>query len=43
MAGVAVGLMWAAYAGILYAYILLKGYNVSPKELFSPTTWPPTG
>lgn len=42
MAGIAVGLMLVSYASLLYAYCLLRGYNVSPRDLFL-TSWPPEG
>lgn len=40
MAGVAMGMLWAAYALGLFAYCLFKGYNVTPGEMLS-STWPP--
>ncbi len=40
MPAIGIGLVWLAYAGSLYGWILMKGYNVSLKELMSPR-WPP--
>lgn len=40
MVAIGVGLAWAAYFGGLYGYCLVRGYNVSPKQLLSKT-WPP--
>jgi hypothetical protein len=37
---IGIGLVWIAYAAGLYGYCLMKGYNVSAKELMSPK-WPP--
>jgi hypothetical protein len=33
-------LLWIGYTTGLYGYILIKGYNVTFKEMFS-STWPP--
>jgi hypothetical protein len=40
MAALGLALVWAGYTTGLYGYCLLRGYNVSPKQLFSPF-WPP--
>jgi len=41
MAAIGIGLGWLSYTTILYGYCLFRGYNVTPKELLTPT-WPPT-
>jgi len=41
VAGIGIALLFIAYSAGLYGYCLIKGYNVSPKQLFS-TSWPPT-
>jgi hypothetical protein len=40
MAAIGMALVFVGYSVGLYAYILIRGYNVSPKQLFS-STWPP--
>lgn len=40
MAGLGIALVWLGYSFGLYGYCLLKGYNVTPKQLFS-ANWPP--
>ncbi len=40
MAALAIGLVWAGYTTVLYGYCLFRGYNITPKQLLSPT-WPP--
>ncbi len=40
MAGLGIALIWVSYSFGLYGYCLLKGYNVTPKQLFGPN-WPP--
>jgi len=40
MAAIAMAMMFAGYTIGLYAYCLIRGYNVSPKQLFS-SVWPP--
>lgn len=40
MVGIAFGLVWVGYTAGLYGYCLLRGYNVTPKQLLSPQ-WPP--
>lgn len=40
MAGIGIALLWAGYTLGLWAFLLIKGYNVSFKQMFS-TTWPP--
>lgn len=42
MVGVAIGLLWLSYYGGLYGYCLIRGYDVTPKELLSPS-WPQYG
>lgn len=40
MVAIAIGLVWAGYTGALYGYCLLRGYNITPRQLLSPS-WPP--
>jgi len=40
MAGIIIGVLFLAYTYGLYGYCLLRGYNVTPGQLFS-STWPP--
>jgi hypothetical protein len=40
MVAIAVGLVWVSYTGTLYGYCLVRGYNITPKQLLS-TKWPP--
>jgi hypothetical protein len=40
MVAIAIGLVWAGYTGAFYGYCLLRGYNVTPKQLLS-RSWPP--
>lgn len=40
MIAVGIGLVWLAYATGLYGYCLVRGYNITPKQLLS-STWPP--
>lgn len=40
MAALGLALVWAGYTAGLYGYCLLRGYNVSPKQMFS-IAWPP--
>lgn len=40
MAALGIGLVFLGYAGGLYGYCLFRGYNVTPKDLFS-SSWPP--
>jgi hypothetical protein len=40
MAAVGVGVVWIAYFLGLWGYCMIRGYNVSPKQLVS-TSWPP--
>lgn len=42
MAGIGIALVWVSYTFGLYGYCLIKGYNLSFKQLFS-TSWPPSG
>jgi hypothetical protein len=39
MAGIGIGLAWAAYTGILWGYCLIRGYDVTIKQLMS-SQWP---
>lgn len=41
MVAIAIGLVWLGYTSGLYGYCLLRGYNVTPKQLLSPS-WPPS-
>jgi hypothetical protein len=41
MLGIGFGLVWVGYLYGLYGYCLIKGYNVTAKQLVAPT-WPPT-
>lgn len=41
MVGLGVGLLWLAYAAGLYGYFLIRGYDITPKQLVS-TSWPPS-
>lgn len=40
MLAIPIALVWLGYSAGLYGYCLLRGYNVTPKQLLSPT-WPP--
>ena len=40
MAGIGIGLVLVGYSGILYGYCLFRGYQITPKQLFS-SEWPP--
>ena len=40
MVAIGVGMVWLAYTGGLYGYCLVRGYNVTLKQLLSPQ-WPP--
>lgn len=42
MTSIGIGLIWVGYTGLLYSWCLFRGYNVTPKQLLSPT-WPPKG
>lgn len=41
MIGLGIGLIWVGYAAGLYGYLLIRGYDVTPKQLLS-TSWPPS-
>jgi hypothetical protein len=44
--GAGVLLLLGGYAVGSYGYVLIKGYNITAREWFSPLnpfTWPPTG
>lgn len=40
MVAIGIGLLFLAYTAGLYGYCLIRGYNITPKQLFS-STWPP--
>jgi len=40
MPAIAIALLWASYTGGLWGYCLIRGYNVTLKQLLSPQ-WPP--
>ena len=40
MPAIGIALLWGAYFGGLWGYCLIRGYNVTPKQLLS-ATWPP--
>jgi hypothetical protein len=40
MAALGIGLIFISYSASLYGYCLFRGYNVTPKDLFSQS-WPP--
>lgn len=40
MAAIGIALAWGGYSCILYGYCLFRGYDVTPKQLLSPS-WPP--
>jgi hypothetical protein len=40
MAGIGIGLVLIGYSSILYGYCLFRGYDITPKEMFS-SQWPP--
>lgn len=39
MVALAIGVVWLSYYGGLYGYCLVRGYDVTPIELLSPS-WP---
>lgn len=41
MVALAFGLVWLSYSLMLYGYILVRGYDVTPGQLLS-STWPPS-
>ena len=41
MTALSIGLLFAAYATGLWAYCLLRGYNITPAALFA-SAWPST-
>jgi hypothetical protein len=41
MLAIGFGLAWVAYGHIVYAALLITGKNVSYKQVWSLTTWPP--
>jgi hypothetical protein len=41
MIALGVGLIWISYSAILYSYCLIRGYDITPKQLMS-STWPPS-
>lgn len=40
MAAIGIGLVFIAYTTGLYGYCLIRGYDITPKQLFS-SSWPP--
>lgn len=40
MAALAIGIVWIGYATGFWGYCLIRGYNVTPKQMLSPS-WPP--
>lgn len=40
MAAIGIGLVWIGYTVGLYGYCLLRGYNITPKDLLTQN-WPP--
>lgn len=40
MPAIGIALLWTAYYGGLWGYCLIRGYNLTPRQLLS-TTWPP--
>jgi len=46
MIAIGMGLAWLSYATGLWGYCLIRGYDISPKQIFSPVgfyagPWPP--
>lgn len=41
MAAIGFGLLWLGYTIGLYGYCLIKGYDISTKDLFNTKSWPP--
>lgn len=41
MVAVSMGLIILGYSVGLWGYILLKGYDISFKDLFTSSSWPP--
>lgn len=37
MTAVAVALLFAGYTGLLYGWMLLQGYCITPRQLLSPS------
>lgn len=40
------GVVWVAYVQVVYGYVLLKGYDITWRELANPIhpyQWPPRG
>ncbi len=42
MAAIGFALLWVGYTAALYGYILYKGYDIGPRDLFIPSQWPPS-
>lgn len=40
MAAIGIGIIFLAYSAGLYGYCLIRGYDITLKQLFSKT-WPP--
>lgn len=41
MPAIGFALLWVSYTVGLYGYILIRGYDVAPKDLFNTAKWPP--
>jgi hypothetical protein len=46
MVAIGFGLLWVSYTGGLWAYCLLRGYDITPAQLINPVhpytgPWPP--
>lgn len=46
MVAIGFGLLWVSYSGGLWAYCLLRGYDITPAQLINPLhpytgPWPP--
>jgi hypothetical protein len=39
MPAIAMGLIWGGYTAGLYGYCLVRGYDISFRQLVSPTAW----
>jgi hypothetical protein len=41
MPAIGIGILWAGYSLLLYGYILIRGYDIGFKQLYS-SNWPPS-
>lgn len=41
MPAIGIGILWLGYSIGLYGYILIRGYDIGFKQLFT-SKWPPT-